>query len=55
MGKTLRVLKLAVIRLVVLAFIGVRSYKHTIYHATRLVFPYYVFLFVFRIAGSRTV
>ena len=40
--------------LVVLAFIGVRSYKHTIYCATRLVFPY-VFLFVFRIARSRTV
>ena len=31
--------------LVVLAFIGVRSYKHTIYCATKLVFPY-VFSFV---------
>ena len=39
---------------VVLAFIGVRSYKHTIYCAMRLVFPY-LFLFVFRIAWSRTV
>ena len=29
--------------LVVLAFIGVRSFKHTIYFATKLVFPY-VFL-----------
>ena len=26
--------------LVVLAFIGVRSFKHTIYFATKLVFPY---------------
>ena len=49
MGKTLRVLKLAVIRypnavlVVVLASIGVRAYKHTIYFATKLVFPY-VFL-----------
>ena len=41
-------------QLVVLAFIGVRSYKHTIYFAMRVVFPY-VFLFVFRIARSRTV
>ena len=40
--------------LVVLAFIGVRSYKHTIYCAMRLVLPY-VFLFVFCIARSRTV
>ena len=44
MGKTLRVLKLAVIRypnaLGGLAFIGVRSFKHTIYFATKLVFPY---------------
>ena len=40
--------------LVVLAFIGVWSYKHTIYCAMRLVFPYF-FLFVFRIARSRTV
>ena len=29
--------------LVVLAFIGVRSFKHTIYFATKIVFPY-VFL-----------
>ena len=49
MGKTLRVLKLAVIRypdallVVVLASIGVRGFKHTIYFATKLVFPY-VFL-----------
>ena len=40
--------------LVVLGFIGGRSCKHTICCATRLVFPY-VFLFVFRIARSRTV
>ena len=40
--------------LVVLVFIGVRSYKHTIYCATKLVFPY-VFSFVFRIARSRAV
>ena len=46
MGKTLRVLKLAVIRypnvllVVVLASIGVRGFKHTIYFATKLVFPY---------------
>ena len=44
MGKTLRVLKLAVIRypnaLGGLAFIGVRSFKHTVYFATKLVFPY---------------
>ena len=40
--------------LAVLAFIGVRSYKHTIYCATKLVFPY-VFSFVFRIARDRTV
>ena len=40
--------------LVVLAFIGVRSNKHTIYCATKLVFPY-VFFFVFRIAQSRRV
>ena len=44
MGKTLRVLKLAVIRypnaLGGVAFIGVRSFKHTIYFATKLVFPY---------------
>ena len=44
MGKTLRVLKLAVIRypnaLGGLAFIGVRSFKQTIYFATKLVFPY---------------
>ena len=49
MGKTVRVLKLAVIRypnallVVVLASIGVRGFKHTIYFATKLVFPY-VFL-----------
>ena len=49
MGKTLRVLKLAEIRypnallVVVLASIGVRGFKHTIYFATKLVFPY-VFL-----------
>ena len=49
MGKTLRVLKLAVIRypnallVVVLASIGVGGFKHTIYFATKLVFPY-VFL-----------
>ena len=52
MGKTLRVLKLAVIRypnallVVVLASIGVRGFKHTIYFATKLVFPY-VFPYVF--------
>ena len=40
--------------LVVLAFIGVRSCKHTIYCATKLALPY-VFFFVFRIARSRTV
>ena len=40
--------------LVVLAFIGVRSYKHTIYCARKLALPY-VFFFVFRIARSRTV
>ena len=40
--------------LVVFAFIGVRGYKQTIYCAMRLVFPY-VFLFVFRIARTRTV
>ena len=42
--------------LVVLAFIGVRSYmyKHTIYCARKLVLPY-VFSFVFRIIRSRTV
>ena len=42
--------------LVVLAFIGVRSFKHTIYILcdAELVFPY-VFFFVFRIARSRTV
>ena len=49
MGKTLRVLKLAVIRypnallVVVLASIGVRGFKQAIYFATKLVFPY-VFL-----------
>ena len=49
MGKTLTVLKLAVIRypnallVVVLVSIGVRGFKHTIYFATKLVFPY-VFL-----------
>ena len=40
--------------LVVLAFIGVRSYKHTIYCATKLALAY-VFFFIFRIARSRTV
>ena len=44
MGKTLRVLKLAVIRYPnprgCLAFIEVRGFKHTIYFATKLVFPY---------------
>ena len=39
--------------LVVLAFIGVRSYKHTIYCETKLVLPY-VFFFVFLIAQSRS-
>ena len=40
--------------LVVLTFLRVRSYKHTIYWATKLVFPY-VFFFVFRIIRSRTI
>ena len=46
MGKTLRVLKLAVIRypnallVVVLASIGFRAFKHTIYFVTKSVFPY---------------
>ena len=57
-GKTLRVLKLAVIRypnaLGGLAFIGVQSRKHTVYCATKLVSPY-VFFFSFRIARSQTV
>ena len=39
--------------LVVLTFIGVRSYKH-IYCATKLVFPYVDFSFVIHIARSRT-
>ena len=49
MGKTLLVLKLAVIRypnallVVVLASIGVRGFKQAIYFETKLVFPY-VFL-----------
>ena len=44
MGKTLRVLKLAVIRypdallVVVLASIGVRSFKHTIYRPVARIF-----------------
>ena len=48
-NRPLRVLKLAVIRypnavlVVVLASIGVRGFKHTIYFATELVFPH-VFL-----------
>ena len=58
MGKTLRVLKLAVIRYPIalgdLAFIGVWSYKHTVYCVTKLVSPY-IFFFVFRSAWSRTV
>ena len=37
--------------LVVLAFIRVRSYKHTIYCVTKLVLPY-IFSLVFRIAQS---
>ena len=49
-----RKIKYLLMHLVVLAFIGVRSYKHTIYCATKLAFPY-VFFFVFRIARSRTV
>ena len=40
--------------LVVFAFIRVRSYKHTIYCATKLVSPY-DFSFVFPIGRSRTV
>ena len=40
--------------LVVLAFIGVRSYKHTIYCATKQVFDY-DFSFVFSIGRSWTV
>ena len=40
--------------LMVLVFIGVRSYKLTIYCATKLVFPSYVFSTVFRVARSRT-
>ena len=39
--------------LVVLAFIGVQGYKHTIYCTSKLVFPYVDFSFVFRIARSR--
>ena len=40
--------------LVVFAFIGVRSYKHTIYCATKLVSTY-DFSFVFPIGRSQTV
>ena len=40
--------------MVVLALIGVRSYKHTIYCATKLVSPY-DFSFVFPIGRSGTV
>ena len=40
--------------LVVFAFIGVRSYKHTIYCASKLVSPYDLSL-VFPIGRSRTV
>ena len=39
--------------LVVIAFTGVQSYKHTIYCTSNLVFPYVDFSFVFRIARSR--
>ena len=38
--------------LVVLAFIRVRSHKHTIYCVTKLVLPYIFSLQVFRIAQS---
>ena len=47
-GKILRVLKLTAIFLMhfmVLVFIGVRSFKPTIYCATKLVFPSYIFSF----------
>ena len=40
--------------LVVLAVVEARSYMHTIYCVTKLVFPY-VFFFVSRITSSRTV
>ena len=40
--------------MVVLAFIGARSYIHTIYCATKLVFPYVDFSFVICIAWNRT-
>ena len=37
--------------LVVLAFIGVQGFKHTIYCTSKLVFPYVDFSFFFALLG----